>query len=101
MNEAMIMIENKMLYLKLQDVERHCLCYDVMGKSLEACLVFEHCIKCIKKYLYKMIEVTLPDQLHSLDIGYIITVPAACGDNAKMLMREAAENVRIFKQQNV
>lgn len=83
-----------MLTIDLQDVKRHILCYDISGEPLEAGLVFQHCIKCLKNYLYKQIEKSLLGTQDG-DIEYVLTVPAIWGDKAKMFMREAAIGVRL------
>lgn len=86
-----------MLTNGLQDVKRHILCYDISGEALEARLVFQHCIKCLKDYLYKQIEMSLLGTQDG-DIEYVLTVPAIWGDKAKMFMREAALKVKKIKQ---
>lgn len=86
-----------MLNNGLQDVKQHILCYDISGEALEARLVFQHFIKCLKDCLYKHIEKELLGT-QDADIEYVLTVPAIWGDNAKMVMREAALKVKKIKQ---
>ncbi|XP_052674110.1 heat shock 70 kDa protein 12A-like [Crassostrea angulata] len=89
----------KMILHQDVDVKRHILCYDIAGKPLEAGLVFQHCIKCLKNYLYKQIEKSFLGT-HDGDIEYVLTVPAIWGDKAKMFMREAAVKAGI-KEDNL
>ncbi|XP_052673330.1 heat shock 70 kDa protein 12A-like [Crassostrea angulata] len=86
----------KMILHQDVDVKRHILCYDISGEALEARLVFQHCIKCLKDYLYKQIEKSLLGTQDG-DIEYVLTVPAIWGDKAKMFMREAALKAGIKK----
>lgn len=79
----------------LQDIKRHTLCCDVTGRSLKAILVLEHFIRCIKKIVYQTIKAFL--EIHEDDIDYVFTVPTTGGENAKLIMREAAVNVRKFE----
>lgn len=78
-------------------VKRNITCNDITGKPLEASLVFQHCIKCLKKCLYQQIEKSYLGT-HDDDIEYVLTVPAIWGDKAKMFMREAAVKAGIKKE---
>nr|XP_034300205.1 heat shock 70 kDa protein 12A isoform X2 [Crassostrea gigas]XP_034300206.1 heat shock 70 kDa protein 12A isoform X2 [Crassostrea gigas] len=86
----------KMILHRDTDVKQHILCYDISGEALEARLVFQHCIKCLKDCLYKHIE-KIVSGTQDGDIDYVLTVPAIWGDNAKMFMREAALKAGIKK----
>uniref|UniRef100_A0A8W8L5R2 Heat shock 70 kDa protein 12A n=1 Tax=Magallana gigas TaxID=29159 RepID=A0A8W8L5R2_MAGGI len=80
--------------LRQSDIKRHTLCCDVRGRSLKAILVLEHFIRCIKKILYQKIEASIMG-IHDDDIDYVFTVPTTGGENAKLIMREAAVNAGI------
>lgn len=52
----------------------------------------EHFIRCIKKIVYQRIM-----GIHDDDVDYVFTVPTTGGENAKLIVREAAVNVRKFE----
>lgn len=83
--------------LRQSDIKRHTLCCDVTGRSLKAILVLEHFIRCIKKIVYQIIEAASFFEIHEDDIDYVFTVPTTGGENAKLIMREAAVNERKFE----
>lgn len=59
-------------------------------------MVLEHFIRCIKKIVYQNIKAAFLG-IHEDDIDYVFTVPTTGGENAKLIMREAAVNVRKFE----
>nr|XP_034300209.1 heat shock 70 kDa protein 12A-like [Crassostrea gigas] len=83
--------------LHQSDIKQHTLCCDVTGRSLKAILVLEHFIRCIKKIVYQWIEAGILG-IHEDDIDYVFTVPTTGGENAKLIMREAAVNAGIKRE---
>ncbi|XP_065932603.1 heat shock 70 kDa protein 12A-like [Magallana gigas] len=79
------------------DIRRHALCCDVTGRSLEAVLVLEHSIRCIKKIVHQSIKSNFCG-FSDDDIVYVLTVPTTGGENAKLIMREAAVNAGIQRK---
>lgn len=77
--------------LRQSDIKRHTLCCDVTGRSLKAIFVLEHFIRCIKKIFRQLIEAGT-SVIDEDDIDYVFTVPTTGGENAKLIMREAAVN---------
>lgn len=57
----------------------------------------EHSIRCIKKIVHQSIKSNFCG-FSDDDIVYVLTVPTTGGENAKLIMREAAVNVRKFEQ---
>ncbi|XP_062582261.1 heat shock 70 kDa protein 12A-like [Saccostrea cucullata] len=87
----------KMILHEDISVRRHILCEDMSGKTLEAGVVFLHCIKYLKTYLQEEIQKRFLNTKEE-DIEYVLTVPAIWGDKAKMFMREAATKAGIKKE---
>lgn len=76
----------------LQDLNQ---CYDIESQTLDAGVVFEHCIKCLKEHLTRTLEKNSIGYQND-DIGYILTVPLTCGEKGKNFMRNAAIKVKII-----
>ncbi|XP_048777351.2 heat shock 70 kDa protein 12A-like isoform X1 [Ostrea edulis] len=72
-----------------ESVNRHMLCQAHDGRSLEASVVFMHCIRYLKSHFYAKLQTACID-IKDDDIQYVLTVPAIWGDKAKVFMREAA-----------
>ncbi|XP_056012678.1 heat shock 70 kDa protein 12A-like [Ostrea edulis] len=79
----------KMILHEDVSVKRHIQCQDINGETIEAGIVFMHCIKYLKNHLYEEIKKSFLNTKDD-DIQYVLTVPAIWGDKAKMFMREAA-----------
>lgn len=76
----------------LQDLNQ---CNDIESQTLDAGVVFEHCIKCLKEHLTRTLEKNSIGYQND-DIGYILTVPLTCGEKGKNFMRNAAIKVKII-----
>ncbi|XP_056012657.1 heat shock 70 kDa protein 12A-like isoform X2 [Ostrea edulis] len=76
-----------MLFFKL--VKPPIQCQDIRGETIEAGIVFMHCIKYLKNHLYQETKKGFP-HMKDDDIQYVLTVPAIGGDNAKEFMGKAA-----------
>lgn len=87
----MIKLNNKLVIISnLQDLNK---CYDIESQTLEASLVFGHCIKCLKEHLTRTLERNSIGYQND-DIRYILTVPLICGEKGKMFMKNSAVKVR-------
>lgn len=71
------------------------ICKDIAGNPLDAKLVIQQCILCLKEYLCQKVEKMFDGVFNGEDIEYVLTVPAIWGERAILFMREVAVNAGI------
>lgn len=66
---------------------------DVIGKPMQAFLVFAHAIRELKKLLLAQLKNAITGAKDE-DVLFVLTVPAIWDERAKLFMRKAAIKVR-------